>query len=147
MCGPYASTQWSAEAKKNQEKFAPFKIGALDMDHDWINHEMRLGNSEAKTKILDNIHKFKDFTIDLEQTVFEKSLENSKKIAEFVGFEFNAKVHFKYLEPFFGTPESNNYDSDALIFPHPKECRGIFTIEVEISKDGVSAKAYDNSKL
>tara|TARA_Y100001937_G_C7091790_1_gene318104 strand:- start:58 stop:1182 length:1125 start_codon:yes stop_codon:yes gene_type:complete len=39
MCGPYASTQWSAEVKKNQEKFAPFKIGSPDMDYDWINDE------------------------------------------------------------------------------------------------------------
>ncbi len=111
--------------------------------HDWINHEMRLGNSGAKTKILEKIHIFEDFTIDLEQNLFSESLENSKKIAEFVGFEFEAKVHFKYLEPFFGTPESNKYESDALIFPHPKECRGVFTIEVEISKDGVSSKVYD----
>ena len=39
MCGPYASSQWSAEAKKNQEKFAPFNIGYLETDHDWINDE------------------------------------------------------------------------------------------------------------
>ena len=51
MCGPYASTQWSAEAKKNQEKFAPFKIGALDMDHDWINDE---NNKALMKEILQN---------------------------------------------------------------------------------------------
>ena len=39
MCGPYASSQWSAEAKKNQEEFAPFNIGYLKADHDWINDE------------------------------------------------------------------------------------------------------------
>lgn len=39
MCGPYASTTWSAEAKKNQEKFSEFNIGYLKTDHDWINNE------------------------------------------------------------------------------------------------------------
>ena len=45
MCGPYASSQWSAEAKKNKEKFSQFNIGYLKLDHDWIN------NQENKTFI------------------------------------------------------------------------------------------------
>jgi sulfatase maturation enzyme AslB (radical SAM superfamily) len=51
MCGPYASSQWSAEAKKNQEKFAPFKIGYLKADHDWINDE---DNKKLMKEILQN---------------------------------------------------------------------------------------------
>lgn len=39
MCGPYASSQWSAEAKKYQEKFSQFNIGYLKSDYDWINNE------------------------------------------------------------------------------------------------------------
>jgi len=39
MCGPYASSQWSAEAKKYTEKFSKFGIGYLKSDHDWINDE------------------------------------------------------------------------------------------------------------
>lgn len=39
MCGPYASSQWSAEVKKNKDKFAKFNIGSLKTDHDWINNE------------------------------------------------------------------------------------------------------------
>lgn len=39
MCGPYASSQWSAEAKKNKEKFSQFNIGYLKLDHDWINSQ------------------------------------------------------------------------------------------------------------
>jgi sulfatase maturation enzyme AslB (radical SAM superfamily) len=37
MCGPYASSQWSAEAKKYQDKFSKFNIGYLKSDYDWIN--------------------------------------------------------------------------------------------------------------
>jgi sulfatase maturation enzyme AslB (radical SAM superfamily) len=51
MCGPYASSQWSAEAKKNQEKFAPFNIGYLKADHDWINDE---DNKKLMKEILRN---------------------------------------------------------------------------------------------
>ena len=51
MCGPYASSQWSAEAKKNQEKFAPFNIGYLKTDHDWINDE---DNKKLMKEILQN---------------------------------------------------------------------------------------------
>ena len=51
MCGPYASSQWSAEAKKNQEKFAPFNIGYLKADHDWINDE---DNKKLMKEILQN---------------------------------------------------------------------------------------------
>jgi sulfatase maturation enzyme AslB (radical SAM superfamily) len=51
MCGPYASSQWSAEAKKNQEKFAPFNIGYLKTDHDWINDE---NNKKLMKEILQN---------------------------------------------------------------------------------------------
>mgnify|MGYP001082818993 CR=1 FL=1 len=47
MCGPYASTSWSAEAKKNPEKFSEFNIGYLKTDHDWIN------NKENKNLIKD----------------------------------------------------------------------------------------------
>lgn len=47
MCGPYASSQWSAEAKKNQKKFSEFNIGYLKTDHDWIN------NKENKNLIKD----------------------------------------------------------------------------------------------
>ena len=39
MCGPYASSQWSAEAKKYAEKFSKFGIKYLKSDHDWINDE------------------------------------------------------------------------------------------------------------
>ena len=45
MCGPYASSQWSAEAKKYQDKFSQFNIGYLKSDYDWIN------NTENKTFI------------------------------------------------------------------------------------------------
>jgi len=51
MCGPYASSQWSAEAKKNQEEFAPFNIGYLKADHDWINDE---DNKKLMKEILRN---------------------------------------------------------------------------------------------
>ena len=51
MCGPYASSQWSAEAKKNQEKFAPFNIGYLKADHDWINDK---DNKRPIKEILQN---------------------------------------------------------------------------------------------
>lgn len=51
MCGPYASSQWSAEAKKNQEKFAPFNIGYLKADHDWINDK---DNKRLIKEILQN---------------------------------------------------------------------------------------------
>lgn len=51
MCGPYASSQWSAEAKKNREKFAPFNIGYLKADHDWINDE---DNKKLMKEILQN---------------------------------------------------------------------------------------------
>ena len=51
MCGPYASSQWSAEAKKNQEKFAPFNIGYLKADHDWINDQ---DNKRLIKEILQN---------------------------------------------------------------------------------------------
>ena len=51
MCGPYASSQWSAEAKKNQEKFAPFNIGYLKADHDWINDK---DNKKLMKEILQN---------------------------------------------------------------------------------------------
>ncbi len=37
MCGPYASSQWSAEAKKYKDKFSKFKIGYLKSDYEWIN--------------------------------------------------------------------------------------------------------------
>ena len=47
MCGPYASSQWSAEAKKHQDKFSEFNIGYLKADHDWIN------NKENKALIKD----------------------------------------------------------------------------------------------
>jgi len=47
MCGPYASTSWSAEAKMNQKKFSQFNIGHLKTDHDWIN------NKENKNLIKD----------------------------------------------------------------------------------------------
>jgi len=39
MCGPYASSKWSAEAKKHSEKFSEFNIGYLKSDHDWINNK------------------------------------------------------------------------------------------------------------
>jgi len=39
MCGPYASSQWNTEAKKNKEKFSQFNIGSLETDHDWIHNE------------------------------------------------------------------------------------------------------------
>ena len=51
MCGPYASSQWSAEAKKNQERFAPFNIGYLKADHDWINDK---DNKRLIKEILQN---------------------------------------------------------------------------------------------
>jgi len=51
MCGPYASSQWSAEAKKNQEKFAPFNIGYLKTDYDWINDK---DNKRLMKEILQN---------------------------------------------------------------------------------------------
>ena len=38
MCGPYASSQWVAEAKKYSEKFSQFGIGYLKSNHDWINN-------------------------------------------------------------------------------------------------------------
>jgi MoaA/NifB/PqqE/SkfB family radical SAM enzyme len=47
MCGPYASSQWSAEAKKYQDKFSKFNIGYLRSNYDWIN------NAENKTIIKD----------------------------------------------------------------------------------------------
>ena len=39
MCGPYASSKWSAEAKKHSEKFSEFGIGYIKSDHDWINNK------------------------------------------------------------------------------------------------------------
>ena len=38
-CGPYASSQWSAEAKKYKDKFAKFSIGSLKSDYDWVMDE------------------------------------------------------------------------------------------------------------
>ena len=51
MCGPYASSQWAAEAKKNQEKFAPFNIGYLRSDHDWITDK---DNKKIMKELLKN---------------------------------------------------------------------------------------------
>ena len=47
-----------------------------------------------------------DFTVDLNDPSFSLSLQNSKTIAKFVGFDIEAKIHFKYLKPFFGKPKS-----------------------------------------
>jgi radical SAM protein with 4Fe4S-binding SPASM domain len=37
MCGPYASSTWASEAKKNYEKISKFGIENLKSDFDWIN--------------------------------------------------------------------------------------------------------------
>ena len=57
--------------------------------HDWIKNEMESTESAARKSILEKIHDtdFEDFTIDLDDANFSLSIQNSKEIAEFVGFE------------------------------------------------------------
>ena len=58
-----------------------------DESHDWIKNEMQSSESSARNILLEKIHKFEDFTVDLNDSSFSSSLQNSKTIAEFVGFD------------------------------------------------------------
>lgn len=110
--------------------------------HDWIKQQMSAVHSEIKNEMLSQFHKYEDFSIDLMDYRFAESIKHSTEIAKFIGFEISAKIHFKDLLPFFGESKSEQYESDGLIYPNPKECRGIFVIELSVSKDGVSQRTY-----
>lgn len=110
--------------------------------NDWLKTEMSSLESDAKNLLLQKFEEAEDFSIELNDTAFLDSIKHSKEIAEFVGFEISAKIHFKDLLPFFGESSSKKFDSDGLIYPNPSERRGVFSIEVNLSKDGVSKRVY-----
>lgn len=110
--------------------------------HEWLKREMS-SSSLIKTAMLEKIRKYEDFTLDLQSMPYQAAITNSMVIAEFAGFDVQAKMHFRNLRPFFGVPESTTYDSDGLIFPNQKECHGSFVIEVGVYKEGTSGKTYE----
>ena len=93
MCGPYASTQWSAEVKKNQEKFAPFKIGSPDMDYDWINDEKNNTIATSSWPKLSSKHKLQK----LQEYAIRYCKENKldKELCKLKLFLKNSKHHLQ----------------------------------------------------
>lgn len=110
--------------------------------HHWLKMKMSDLDSDSKTYLLEKFEDAEDFSIELNGPLFSDSIKHSAKIAEWVGFEISARLHFKDLLPFFGESSSQQYDSDGLIYPNPNERRGVFSIEVNLTKDGVSKREY-----